>query len=92
MTEEGDTETRLREVLGTLADQVEPSSDAYRRARAQWQRRERRRRLLVILLAILLVGGADAVGLWALNHAQSIVVFDDSGTDDTPRRGVVVQP
>lgn len=89
---EDDTETRLREVLGTLADRIEPSADAYQKAHAQWQRRERRRRLVVILLAILLVGGADAVGLWTVSHAQSIAVFDDSGNGDPPRRGVVVQP
>lgn len=89
---EDEPEARLREVLDTLAERVEPASDAYRRARAQWQRRERRKRLLVIVLAVLLVGGADAVGLWALNNAKSLVVFDDTGTGDTPRRGVVVQP
>jgi hypothetical protein len=71
-------EERLRDVLGTLADQVSASPEAYRRAEAEWRRRERRRRTVVIALASVLIAVADVVGLWALNNARSgaPVVFD----------------
>ncbi len=72
------TEDRLRDVLGALADQVEASPEAYRRAQAEWRRRERRRRTVVIVLASVLIAIADVLGLWALNNARSgaPVVFD----------------
>lgn len=73
-----DVEARLRETLESLAGEVTPSPRAYRRAQATWRRRERRRRILLVVLATLLIGGADAVGLWALNSGptRSPVIFD----------------
>jgi hypothetical protein len=72
------TEERLRDVLGTLADQVTTSPDAYQRTQAEWRRRERRRRVCVVALAVVVIAIADIAGLWALNQARSgsPVVFD----------------
>lgn len=72
------TEDRLREALGTLAEQVSASPQAYRRAQAAWRRRERRRRLWVAVVAAVMIALADLVGLWAVNQARSgaPVVFD----------------
>lgn len=66
-----EVEGRLRETLDALADHVELSPRAYRRTQASWRRRERRRRLLLILLVTLAIGGADAAGIWALNHGPT---------------------
>ena len=73
-----EVEARLRDTLASLAADVEPSPQAYRRAQAAWRRRERRRRVLLLVLATLIIGGADAVGLWALNStpAHAPIVFD----------------
>ncbi len=75
---DNETAQRLREALDAVAGGVQPRPDAYERALAEWRRRERRRRLTAVLLAALLVGGADAVGLWALGRSASHgpVVFD----------------
>lgn len=62
---------RLRETLGTLADGVRPSPDAYERALHEWRRRERRRRLIAVVLAVVVIAGADALGVWALNGSAS---------------------
>jgi len=73
-----DVEARLRETLQSLADDVRPSPQAYRRAQAAWRRRERRRRILLLVLVTMVIGGADAIGIWALNHgpAHAPIVFD----------------
>lgn len=73
-----DTEARLRETLRSIAHDVEPSPGAYCRVQATWRRRERRRRILLVVLATLAIGGADAVGIWALNRApvHAPLVFD----------------
>ncbi len=73
-----DAEARLRETLHSLAEDVEPSPHAYRRAQAAWRRRERRRRILLVVLATLAIGGADALGIWALSSApaHAPIVFD----------------
>lgn len=73
-----EVEARLRETLSSLASDVEPSPQAYRRAQAAWRRRERRRRIAMVVLATLIIGGADAVGIWALNNGpeHAPIVFD----------------
>ena len=73
-----DVEARLRDTLQSLAGDVQPSPQAYRRAQAAWRRRERRRRILVVVLASLVIGGADAIGIWALNNGpeHAPIVFD----------------
>jgi hypothetical protein len=75
---DNETAQRLREALDAVAGNVTTRPDAYDRALREWRRRERRRRLTAVLLAALLVGGADVVGLWALNRSASNgpVVFD----------------
>ncbi|MFD4975606.1 hypothetical protein [Streptomyces sp. NPDC056820] len=82
-----DPEARLRDTLDSLASTVVPSSDAYARARSEWQRRDRRRRSVMLVLAVLIVAVADVVGLWALNSLAE--------PDRTPRHeriDVIVQP
>lgn len=71
-------EARLRETLTSLAEDVEPSPDACRRAQRAWRRRERRRRILLVVLSTLVIGAADAVGIWALNAGpeHTPIVFD----------------
>ena len=73
-----ETADRLRQALGAVADGVRARPDAYERALTEWRRRERRRRLVGVVLACLVVGAADVVGVWALNHASppASVVFD----------------
>lgn len=73
-----DVEARLRETLQSLAGEVQPSPQAYRRAQAAWRRRERRRRILLVVLATVVIGGADAIGIWALNNGpdRASIVFD----------------
>ncbi len=61
------TEERLRDVLETLAEQVDASPDAHRRAQAEWRRRERRRRIVVAVLAATVIAAANGAALWALN-------------------------
>lgn len=79
-----DTEDRLREALDALAGGVAPDPDAYARVRREWRRRERRRRLILYLLIAAIFAAADAIGLWALNHADNRphVIFnvDDSAS------------
>jgi hypothetical protein len=88
------TEAQLRDALGALAADVRPAPDAYRRAHAGWRRRERKRRLILAFLIALVFATADAVGLWALNHADSNthVIFSDN-TDAKPEPiGRIGQP
>lgn len=90
----GNTEERLRDALDTLAEGVQASPDAYRRARARWRRRERRRRLVLAILAAVVFALADGIGLWALNHARpnAHIIFDDSGRTEQRPIGRVGQP
>jgi hypothetical protein len=80
------TEDLLRETLGALAQQVEPSPTAYKRAAAKWRHREQRRRLYVAIFAGLLIVIADILGLWALNHATSEeqMLWDEPAPADAP--------
>ncbi|HZG96165.1 MAG TPA: hypothetical protein VEZ46_15805 [Mycobacteriales bacterium] len=82
------TEDRLRETLGVLAQQIDSSPTAYKRAAAKWRRREQRRRLYVALLAGLIIVIADIVGLWALNHAttEEQLLWDSPAPVDAPAR------
>ncbi len=75
---DADTAQRLRETLDAMADRVGTSPDAYERALREWRRRDRRRRVVALLLAAAVFAGADAAGLWALNHSPAghPVVFD----------------
>lgn len=72
-------EQLLREALGTRASRLQPPARSYRHASATWRRRERNRRLILAILTALIFTAADAVGLWALNHANtdSHVIFSD---------------
>lgn len=81
MSHETETEARLREALDRLVEDVTPSPGAYRRTQASWRRRERRRRILLVLLATVAIGGADVVGVWALNStpAHEPIVFNGPG-------------
>ncbi|MFC4049756.1 MULTISPECIES: hypothetical protein [Actinomadura] len=79
-----DTEDRLRDALDALAGGVTPDPDAYPRVRREWRRRERRRRLVLYILIAVIFTAADAIGLWALNHAHNrphvIFSVEDSAT------------
>ncbi len=70
---------RLREAFEALAAGVQADPGAYRRASAGWRRRHRRRRLVLAILAAVVFAAADAVGLWALSHADpnTHVIFSD---------------
>jgi hypothetical protein len=68
---------------------VRPSAPAYPRLSATWRWRERKRRLILAILTALVFTAADAVGLWALNHAnaQSHVIFSNpTGGENTTNR------
>jgi hypothetical protein len=73
------TDERLRDAFDALAVGVRADPGAYRRASAGWRRRERRRRLVLAIVAALVFTAADAVGLWALSHADpnTHVIFSD---------------
>jgi hypothetical protein len=72
-------EQRLREALAARASRVRPATPPYRQVSASWRRRERKRRLILAILTAAVFTAADAVGLWALNHAntESHVIFSD---------------
>jgi hypothetical protein len=78
MTSPPTAEDRLREALDALATGVTADPGAYGRVSAEWRRRERRRRLVLAILVAVVFALADAVGLWALNHADSgsHIIFD----------------
>jgi hypothetical protein len=81
-------EQRLREALTARAAQVRPAAPSYRQVSGTWRQRERKRRLILAILTALIFTAADAVGLWALNHAntESHVIF--SGPSPTGPSGV----
>lgn len=74
-------EERLRDALEMLAEQVDASPDAYRRAQTEWRRRERRRRIVVAVLAAAVIAAADGAALWALNSgAPDAHIIDNTPT------------
>jgi hypothetical protein len=80
VSNESRTDELLRDVLGTLADEVAVSPDAYHHMRAEWVRRQRRRKRLGVMLAILVIALADLAGLWALNRSDTggAIIFEDN--------------
>lgn len=88
------TEAQLRDALGALAAGVRPAPDAYRRAHASWRHRERKRRLILAFLIAVVFAAADAVGLWALNHADSNthVIFSEHTEAEPEPIGRIGQP
>lgn len=88
------TEQRVRDALGSLADGVTVSSDAYRGIQAEWRRRERRRRRTAAAVATALILVADGVGLWALNQASDgdRVIFDGGSSGGSDGSGRLQQP
>jgi hypothetical protein len=79
--------------LSARAVQVRPDTPAYRQVSTTWRRRERKRRLILAILTALIFATADAVGLWALNHANadSHIIFSDPTGGQTPL-GRIGQP
>jgi hypothetical protein len=84
-------EQRLREALAARAARVRPDTPAYPQVSASWRRRERKRRLVLAILTAAIFTAADAVGLWALNQANtgSHIIFSDptGGQVDVNRIG-----
>jgi hypothetical protein len=84
-------EQRLREALAARAARVRPPTPAYRQVSAGWRRRDRKRRLVLAILTAVIFTAADAVGLWALNQANtgSHIIFSDptGGQADINRIG-----
>jgi hypothetical protein len=95
MTTDSDkTEQLLRDILAPFADEAQRDPEAAQRVVARWKRRERKRKLIIATLIAVVFTTADAVGLWALNHADPAahIIFSDSSTVQHHPIGRLGQP
>ncbi|MFD7015306.1 hypothetical protein [Streptomyces sp. NPDC059928] len=80
------TERLLQSALTEVAETVQGSPDAYRRAQYRWRREAMKRRAIIVSIVMVLVVIACVAGVWALSGAtpEGHVIFGGTGDGGTP--------